>query len=73
MASAKSKILSELACCLLAEARASLFHVKVEMILVSVIGLWPEYGAEFMTGFIVHMLHELGLKVWGRLRNDWGR
>jgi hypothetical protein len=33
------------------------------MILVGVIGLWPEHGAEFMTGFIVHMLHELGLKV----------
>jgi hypothetical protein len=39
------------------------------MILVGVIGLWPEHGAEFMTGFIVHMLYELGLKVRGRLRS----
>ncbi len=53
----------------MAEARAPLFHVKVEMILVGVIGLWPEHGAEFMTGFIVHMLYELGLKVRGRLRS----
>jgi len=73
LASAKSKILPELACGLLAEARAPLFHVKVEMILVGVIGLWPEHGAEFMTAFIVHMLHELGLKVRGRLRSDRGR
>ena len=58
----------------LAEARAApLFHVKVEVILVGIIGLWPENGAEFMTGFIVHMLHELGLRVRGRLRSDWGR
>jgi hypothetical protein len=54
----------------LAEVRAPLFHVKVEMIFVGVIGLWPEHGAEFMTGLIVHMLHELGLKVRGRLRSD---
>ena len=34
----------------LAEARAApLFHVKVEVILVGIIGLWPENGAEFMT------------------------
>ena len=58
----------------LAEARAApLFHVKVEVILVGIIGLWPENGAEFMAGFIVHMLHELGLRVRGRLRSDWGR
>ena len=58
----------------LAEARAApLFHVKVEVIIVGIIGLWPENGAEFMTGFIVHMLHELGLRVRGRLRSDWGR
>ena len=57
----------------MAEARAPLFHVKVEMILVGVIGLWPEHGAEFMTGFIVHMLHELGLKVPARLRSDGWR
>ena len=58
----------------LAEAStASLFHVKVEVIFVGVIGLWPKHGAEFMTGFIVHMLHELGLRVRGRLRSDWGR
>ena len=57
----------------MAEARAPLFHVKVEMILVGVIGLRPEHGAEFMTGFIVHMLYELGLRVRGRLRSDRGR
>ena len=57
----------------LAEARAPLFHVKVEMVLVGVIGLRPEHSAEFMTGFIVHMLYELGLRVRGRLRSDRGR
>ena len=58
----------------LAEARAApLFHVKVEVILVGIIGLWPENGGEFMTGFIVHMLHELGFKVRGTLRSDRGR
>ena len=57
----------------MAEARAPLFHVKVEVIFVGFIGLRPEHGAEFMTGFIVHMLHELGLRVRGRLRSDRGR
>ena len=58
----------------LAEAStASLFHVKVEVIFVGVIGLWPKHGAEFMTGFIVHMLYELGLSARGRVRSDRGR
>lgn len=42
------------------------------MVLMGFVGLWPERGAEVVTGCIVHMLQEqaLGVRDYRRLSGD---